>query len=281
MKSDNKPTVWDIVADKIMDALDKNVVPWRKNWAGQMPMNYVSRRMYSGINLLMLYGSYETPYYLTWKQVQDLGGSVLPEQTDKWNMAMFAKSYLDDDDTTEKPTRHFIWRYYRLYNLAQTTITAEPRKDNKQLIEADAIVAGYKNPPIIKHLAANPCYYPDTDTVELPVIGDFDNSDAYYSALFHELIHSTGHSSRQNRFLHGYLGNAEYSEEELVAEIGACYLRAMCGIDRPEDEVNDNSLSYIQNWHSRLSGDKTIIRRAAMAANKAARLITGEKYDSQ
>ncbi|MFD6508704.1 zincin-like metallopeptidase domain-containing protein [Bacillus sp. NPDC060175] len=49
-----------------------------------------------------------------------------------------------------------------------------------------------------------------------------------YSTLFHEFIHSTGHSSRLKRdgitSATVNFGSEEYSEEELVAEIGASML---------------------------------------------------------
>jgi antirestriction protein ArdC len=51
----------------------------------------------------------------------------------------------------------------------------------------------------------------------------FDSGQEYYSTLFHELTHSTGHPSRLDRDsvrVTARFGSHEYSKEELIAEMG-------------------------------------------------------------
>src|SRR5450759_5565250 len=61
----------------------------------------------------------------------------------------------------------------------------------------------------------------------------FDSVEEYYSTLYHELTHATGHPSRLNRpSLADFerFGDHNYSREELVAEMGAAFLAGYCGI---------------------------------------------------
>lgn len=96
--------------------------------------------------------------------------------------------------------------------------------------------------PVIKHNIRG-CYYsPTEDYISIPPIRDFDSKEEYYSALFHEIIHWTGHPSRLNREASGRYGSEDYAYEELVAELGAAYLCAMCGIS---GNTLSNHASYI------------------------------------
>ena len=46
------------------------------------------------------------------------------------------------------------------------------------------------------------------------------DGSTYYSTLFHELVHSTGHESRLNSSFGAHFGDELYSKEELVAGQG-------------------------------------------------------------
>jgi antirestriction protein ArdC len=101
----------------------------------------------------------------------------------------------------------------------------------------------------------------------------FVNSESYYSTLFHELIHSTGHSSRLNRKEVMEMKEniyESYSIEELTAELGACYLKSDAGIFT--DEIGD-SAAYIQSWLSKLMNDKRFIVYASAQAQRAVEFI--------
>ena len=90
------------------------------------------------------------------------------------------------------------------------------------------------NRPEIRHGASlNPCYKAAIDVVEMPNMGQFEDAEAYFAALHHELLHSTGHKTRLNRFEKrgGESREEQYGFEELVAELGAAFLAATCGLD--------------------------------------------------
>jgi antirestriction protein ArdC len=102
----------------------------------------------------------------------------------------------------------------------------------------------------------------------------FDTKEAYYSTLFHELIHSTGHKGRLNRpltFISGY-GRDPYCKEELIAEMGAAFLCAHAEI---VEETIRNSAAYIDGWLKQLRKDETLVVQAAAQAQKAADFILG------
>ena len=101
----------------------------------------------------------------------------------------------------------------------------------------------------------------------------------YYSTLFHELVHSTGHSTRLDRFkdaLPAHFGSQSYSKEELVAEMGAAFL---CGSSGIVDRVIDNSAAYIASWTRRLKKDPKLVVMAAAQAQKAADYIQDVTFD--
>lgn len=108
---------------------------------------------------------------------------------------------------------------------------------------------------------------------------DFENVHEYYSTLFHEIVHSTGHESRLARdgiVKYNGFGSESYSKEELVAELGASMLCGVCGID---NHTIDNSASYIQSWLRALKNDKKLIVTASQQAQKACDYIQGIQFD--
>jgi len=101
----------------------------------------------------------------------------------------------------------------------------------------------------------------------------------YYSTLFHELTHATGHESRLKRLDTDRLaafGSKDYSQEELVAEMGSAFLCGHCGI---AERIIDNSAAYIQGWLRRLRNDKRLVVFAAAQAQKAADFVLGVSHD--
>ena len=111
----------------------------------------------------------------------------------------------------------------------------------------------------------------------------FAQAPEYYSTLFHELVHSTGHRSRLARkgieSGSARYGSPTYSREELVAEMGAAYL---CGRAQIEKATLENSAAYIRGWIAKLRGDASLAVKAAGAAQRASDFIlksqpTGEQ----
>jgi antirestriction protein ArdC len=107
-------------------------------------------------------------------------------------------------------------------------------------------------------------------------------AEGYYSTLFHELAHSTGHSSRLAR--PGVtqpirFASHEYSQEELVAEMAASFLRAFAGID--SEDLVSNSAAYIQGWLCALRKDARMLVIGGAQAQKAADWILRKKVTEE
>ena len=110
-------------------------------------------------------------------------------------------------------------------------------------------------------------------------MNQFEKLAEFYSCLFHELGHSTGHESRLNRKgiteLNGF-GSHEYSKEELVAEFTATFLCGVAGIER---QTLDNSAAYIRGWTERLKdqNNRKWVVWPAGQAQRAADYVRGLK----
>ena len=149
-------------------------------------------------------------------------------------------------------------------------------RDIQPVERCDQLVAGYAAGPEIRHGGQVASYSPIGDVVRMPERSAFHSAEAYYSTLFHELTHSTGHPKRLARFTPAEppppFGSPDYSREELVAELGSGFLCAQAGISNLTIE---NSAAYIAGWLRVLKTDKRAVVFAAAAARKAAELITG------
>jgi len=135
--------------------------------------------------------------------------------------------------------------------------------------------------PDIQYGGNRACYSVTLDYIKLPHQHTFLSSEEYYSTLFHELAHSTGHANRLARksiLEPSYFGSHEYSKEELVAEMGAAFLCGHAGI---ENITINNSAAYIQGWLKALKNDKTLLIHAAAQAQKASDYILNVQPDNQ
>jgi antirestriction protein ArdC len=176
-----------------------------------------------------------------------------------------------------------LLRYYNVFNATQIDGLESLKLGNGAQpvpnIEAcDALVAGMPNPP--KFVDSNAAWYRSSvDTIGMPLKAGFDSAEEYYSTLFHEMTHSTGHVSRIGREgienLNAF-GSESYSREELIAELGASML---CGTTGISPATLQNSASYLQSWITRLKGDSKLILSAASAAQKAADYIRGTQTE--
>jgi antirestriction protein ArdC len=131
----------------------------------------------------------------------------------------------------------------------------------------------------LEHKNSGEAYYsPRQDFINVPTINNFRSSEAYYSTLLHEIIHSTGHKKRLGRFKPDEhlspFGSPDYSREELVAEMGASFLLKRLNIDN--DKTLQQNSAYVQSWIRALNNDVSLIAIAASRAEKAVQFVMGE-----
>lgn len=146
--------------------------------------------------------------------------------------------------------------------------------ENERISLAEEVIANMPKRPEIMYGGGQPRYNIVEDKVYVPVLERFESSGEYYSALFHELTHSSGHANRLARDMKAHsFGDNAYSREELVAEMGAAFLCSHCGIEN----TIQNSAAYLQGWIKALKGDNKLAIKAAADAQKAANFILGVK----
>lgn len=280
-------TVYQIVTERIIHALEQGVIPWRKPWkvAGH-PKNFMTCKPYRGINILLLASQgYSSPYWLTYKQASERGGHV--KKGEKATPIVFWKieqKPRQDGDAADLD-RLFMLRYYNVFNLEQTTLAPAETAPLLPLSSCSAVVDGWQQKPRL--LADDPKvsqaeYFPKLDAIAMPLSSRFHSSEHYYTTLFHELIHSTGHSSRLDRegiANFDRFGSERYSKEELIAEIGSAFLCAHTGISKPEIETN--TTAYLQSWIASLKGNSRLIVSAAAQAQRAVDMILGTQIEER
>jgi len=151
-----------------------------------------------------------------------------------------------------------------------------PNRPNRAIEVAAQVFEIMPDKPEIEHRAGHqPAYSPRRDCVLLPHLSQFENATSYFATLWHELVHSTGHPRRLNRFQDLEVDRFErYGFEELVAEFGAAFLLAFAGIATPE--TDDQQASYIAGWAQAIRNDNQLILQAASAAQRAADYIRGK-----
>lgn len=271
--------VYDLVADKIIAQLEAGNVPWRKPWSSIGAPRNIYGKPYRGINTILLgLSKHRDPRWITYNKAKALGGQV--RKGEKSTMVVFWKGIpIEEEDKNGNKVQKTIpyLRYFNVFNVEQIDGLDLPKVEEGTpvdvIAEAEAIVTGMPNPPSIDENGGNRAYYvPASDSIHMPPVAAFKEPEERYSTLFHELSHSTGHSSRLGRKTineSAPFGSEIYSQEELVAEFGSAFLCNMAGI------VNtiDNSAAYIASWIRALKNDKKLAVIAASQGQKAADYI--------
>ena len=287
-----KVDAYQVITDRIIGLLEQGVIPWQKPWQSgeMMPRNLISKKQYRGVNVFLLHAMmYENPFWLTFNQALELGGNV--KKGEKACPVVFWK-WLDSKEAGEARRIPFL-RYYSVFNVAQCEGIPQDKvpavngskREHTPIEQAEKIVAGMPKRPAIQQKWARAFYSPDGDFVGIPEIELFRSPEDYHSVLFHELTHATGHESRLNRKgvtgsdgLWSAFGSQSYSQEELVAEMGAAFLCGQAGI---VERTIDNSAAYVQAWLERLKDDRRLIVQAAAQAQKASDFILGKQYGDE
>ena len=288
----SKQTGYEKITEQIVKMLEGGTVPWRKPWnaGGSLPTSLSTGKPYRGINQMILgmvamIDGYSSPFWGTYRQITAQGGQI--RKGEKSTSVTLWKPFEKENADGEKVKRFFMTTF-AIFNAEQAEWEGEmptvPTMANHDPIaEAEAVASAYlAEGPTFSHGGDRAYYSPAHDAIRIPEMGQFHSAEEYYSTLFHEMIHSTGHASRLNRdgVTEGHrFGDADYSKEELVAEMGAAFLCAATGID--PDATLSNSAAYIKNWLRVLNDDPQMIVQAASKAQKAADYAQGVRAEAQ
>jgi len=261
--------------------------------------NIVTQHIYSGINQLML--SYvkrkmKYPYnrWLTFKQIQKYNAHIT--KGSKTAMVVYTSNLYFDQDTGQNITRtieamlrnkqsikHLNYKKvgylkdYRVFNVGSVEGLPKEFYEQKELEQltdidrderADSIISNFGVDIIYE--AQNEAYYkPSTDTIYMPLPKQFTDKETFYSVIYHEIGHATGHSSRLDRPMNNVFGDTGYAFEELIGELTSAYMLAFLGY---ESRITNN-VDYINNWLSVMQNDKKFVIQAASQAQAASNYI--------
>jgi antirestriction protein ArdC len=279
---EKKKNVYEIITEQIINSLEEGHIPWKKPWSGfeMLPKNLISNKYYSGLNFFLLQlAPFESSYYLTYNQIKNKGGQL--KKGSKGLPITFFKMIERKDNIEEVVP---LLRYYRVFNLDQVEGIEKPKEGEIKLNESFENIEKAKlmlkqierNHAPIESFKSNRAFYNSLgDYIKIPTKAQYETEAEYYCTAFHEIIHSTGYQDRLNRkslYKSQSFGDHSYSEEELVAELGAAYLCAMTGIS---NETLENSKAYIKGWIKVFKNDPKMIHRAAKEAQKAVDYLTG------
>lgn len=281
-----------LITDRIIAELEKGATPWVKPWrslkqspGAGMPYNPASKTVYRGINHTWLsMQPYAMPWYLTFKQAQQLGGTV--KAGEKGTPVVFWKigkreSINDNGEATS--SAYAVVKNYWVFNVEQCDgieIPALPELPKPEFDQSPAVMAVVDKLALaggLNHAGDSAYYRPSADGIVMPPLAAFTSAAHYHATLLHESVHATGHKSRLDRLTPARFGSENYAYEELVAELGAAMLCCKLGIDGDLRHAD-----YIGSWLKALRNDKKFILSASAKAQAAMDWLTdtGEQVDT-
>ena len=270
------------VTNRIITALEAGTPPWHCPWTDHtaLPSNLATGKPYRGINILMLsieaqLSGYSDSRWVTLRQANELGARVR-KGSHGTPIVFFKMKEIADAVDADEPKRVIpMLRSYTVFNASQLDFLPERFELRSSppawqpIGEAEQLI--YDTGAVIHHGGNRAFYRPSDDIIQLPPPAWFPDTSDYYAVALHELTHWTGHPRRLDRVLGRRHGIEAYAYEELVAEMGAAFLCAHCGLPARLEHA-----SYIDSWLDALRRDKRLIFTAAGAAQKAADYVLGE-----
>lgn len=274
------------ITDKIIAELEAGRVPWVQPWGTAaakapiaMPKNASTGRAYSGINVLLLWGSviehgFSGQGWLTFRQALSLGGNV--RKGEHGTTVVYTDRFVPEDEKRRAAEtgddaqaipflkRFTVFNTDQCESLPEDVTTAAPPQPGG-LIEP-RVEALIKATGVDFRIGGNRAFYaPAHDYVQVPPPQAYFEPINWHRTALHELGHATGHASRLARDFSGSFGSKKYAFEELIAEINAAFCCASLGIVPTVRHAD-----YIGSWLEVLREDNRAIVRAASQASKAA-----------
>lgn len=272
------------ITQKMIAMVQKGTAPWRKPWgvdtAMPMPMNAETRRYYRGINIPLLWMAqhdmgFKTPMWGTKETWKRLNGVPL-KNARPTQVYLFRRGVSKRRGGAAVMLTSFdVFNLYQIWgclvfrqNLSlPVNEVAEAKLD---FPPGDRIID--RNNPKIVHRGNRAFYNTSTDVVTLPYKKLFHSRSGYWTTKLHEMIHWTGHLVRLKRKFGRTKESQEYAFEELIAELGTCFICSILGLPEALDEMPQHA-SYIAQWLTIMRGDEKAIFQAASAATKAVEFL--------
>jgi antirestriction protein ArdC len=272
------------ITDMIIDALEAGTRPWVKPWNDRDPGTGLPRPLraggepYRGINILLLWiacatHGFQQGRFMTYSQAQERGGQVRKGEKGTTIVKYGTITRMLEGEAGQEREREIPYlKAYSVFEVSQIDNlppefygAAEPLGREQRLDHVDQFICN--TGAVVEHSGSRACYIPSVDLIRMPRFLSFDTPESYYSTLLHEVTHWVGAPKRLDRLKTTNKAHADYHFEELVAEIGACFL---CADLRIAATVRPESASYIDGWLAVMKQDKRAIFQAASKAQAAA-----------
>ena len=287
MGTTKKTDIYEIVKDNLVRRIEeistgKLAGRWQKPWSLQTlcPINHVSGREYSGVNLWLLngYGS----EFLTWNQIRELQATqkhknIKLRKGSRSHIVIYFKMVEHKDSNTDEETIIPVLRYYNVFSLddmegielRRKPSTYEHTSTEAEAKLEEALTKYFSREGIaVRTIKSDGCYYsPNQHSISIPEARYFERVDTRLSALSHEAIHST--CRKMGRPINCDKSSFEYCYEELIAEAGAAILLAKFGVSNEYSETN--SSVYLHGWMTRIK--ETPAKKLVSALNAASKAV--------
>ncbi|MGV2129474.1 ArdC family protein [Agrobacterium vitis] len=285
--------IYNRITNRIIEDLADGVRPWMKPWNAANTEARITRplrhngRPYSGMNVLLLWSEqmsrgFASSMWMTFKQALELGAAVRKGETGSTVVfaSRFTKSEADGNGGAVDREIPFL-KAYSVFNIEQIDGLPDhyfdrPVANLDPLERIEAAERFFRNTGAIIRQGGNQAFYaPGPDFIQMPPLQAFNDAASYYATLSHESTHWTSPKDRVGRDLSRYSKDrSERAREELIAELGSCFLCADLGLV-PELEPRPDHAAYLQSWLSVLAEDKRAIFQAAAHAQRAVAFLHG------
>ncbi len=274
-----KQDIHEQITGAIIAAIEEGAATYEMPWhAVSTPINAATRKPYRGINTLTLWcigrkRGHATQEWATYRQWSEIGAQV--RRGERSASVVFWKfresgEEVDDEATETGKANHRVAlaREYHVFNAAQVDgyvpVSTPQLAETERLENAEHFFDTL--PGVVNHGGDRAFYSPATDEIQMPAFAQFKSAAGYYGTLGHEYTHWAGAAKRLNRDLSGRFGDARYSMEELIAELGSAFLCADLGLNL---EPRRDHAGYIHSWLGVLKSDKRALFTAASQAQQA------------
>lgn len=264
-----------------------------------------SGKPYEGVNPLILSMTGKQGEFITFNQCKAEGGKV--KKGAKSSTIVFWTQFVKETDELDENGEKIkkiipVLKTYNVFHISDCEGIKQKHEPKEQIIRiknikwipaegtgeenmvpaAEAVISDYLSREsaltLIRDCVSDRAFYsPARDSVTVPHIQQFKDVAEYYSTMFHEFGHSTGHASRLNRFTGkaacAAFGSEEYSREELIAEITAASILNVLGLE--SGNSFRNSAAYVKSWSENIKNDPMMFITAGTRAEKAISLILG------
>lgn len=276
---------YDKLVNNFVEQLEKgDIGSWKKSWSRPIPKSALTGGEYSGINILSLMNSeYNSTHWITKNQIDNLGGTIKVEHLEKARDIFFLKDVIKKEEIKNENTgeveeidkKYTVLKSYKVFNTDTVdginfNFESEVKTQNQKIEEIENFVKNLN----VKMLYGEPACASD-GTIFMPRIENFKSSEDYYNTLFHELTHFSGTPEKLNRhkkLWSKYDKNTARGIEELVAEVGSCFLSSKFQIDMTETK----NVEYLNSWIKAIKEKPYILFSIASHASKSTNYLQNQ-----